>query len=133
MSLYINSPSYYTSLYGVDEEIYKMCRLIEKNIDIKKYTSKLDSVGVTPIIVPKEEICDDRWQETKKISLSYRFASISLYIDYSDYISSNVAEKKSLIIKNILDSLLLIKKRLKNDFNYEEIKNDISTLAKSIQ
>lgn len=126
MSIYINSPSYYTEAHGVDEDIYKVCRLLEKNIDIKNYTSLLDTIGITPIIAPTSEICDGKWKEVKYISSTYRMASISLHIDYLGYISAIEREKKiQIIIDNILNSLLVIKKRLKNGFDYERIKKDI--------
>lgn len=108
-----------------------MCRLLEKNIDIKKYTSLLDNVGITPIIAPSFEIDCGKYAEVKYISLSYRMASISLHIDYLEYISVNIEEKKALIIKNILNSLLVIKKRFKNGFDYVQIENDILTLVKA--
>ena len=125
MSIYINSPSYYTETQGVDEDVYKVCRLLEKNIDIKNYTSLLDTIGITPIIAPTSEICDGKWKEVKYISSTYRMASISLHIDYLEYISAIDQEKILLIIDNILNSLLAIKKRLKNGFDYERIKKDI--------
>ena len=127
MSFYINSPIYYTQAHGLDEDIYKVCRLLEKNIDIKNYTPLLDTVGITPIVAPASEICDGKWKEVKYISLIYRMASISLHIDYLDYVSTNDREK--IIIDNILNSLLVIKKRLKNGFDYERIEKDILTLV----
>ena len=108
-----------------------MCRLLEKNIDIKKYTSLLDTVGITPIVAPNFEINGANYAEVKYISLPYRMASISLHIDYLEYISVSIEEKKALIIKNILNSLLVIKKRLKNGFDYVQLENDILTLVKS--
>ena len=102
MNLHINSPSYYSQNHGIDDEIYEMCRLLEKNVDIKKYTSLLDTVGITPIVAPNLEIDCANYAEVKYISLPYRVASISLHIDYSEYISVNIEEKKALIIKNIL-------------------------------
>ena len=131
MNLYINSPSYYSQIHGIDDDIYKMCRLLEKNIDIKKYTSLLDTVGITPIVAPNFEINGANYAEVKYISLPYRMASISLHIDYLEYISVSIEEKKALIIKNILNSLLVIKKRLKNGFDYVQLENDILTLVKS--
>ena len=131
MNLYINSPSYYSQIHGIDDEIYIMCRLLEKNVDIKKYTSLLDTVGITPIIAPSFEIDCANYAEVKYVSLPYRMASISLHVDYLEYISVNIEEKKALIIKNILNSLLVVKKRLKNGFDYVRIENDILTLVKA--
>ena len=128
MSIYINSPGYYTQIYGIDDNVYKVCRLLESKIDVKNYTSLLDTIGVTPIIVPTSEICDGKWKEIKHISLACRMASISLHVDYLAYISAIDQDKKvQLIIDNILNSLLVIKKRLKNNFDYEQIKKDILT------
>ena len=110
-----------------------MCRLLEKNIDIKKYTSLLDTVGITPIIAPSFEIDCVNYAEVKYISLPYRMANISLHIDYLEYISVSIEEKRALIIKNILNSMLVIKKRLKNGFDYVQIENDILTLVKATQ
>ena len=133
MSLLINSPAYYTQIHGIDEDIYHMCRLLEKNIDLKKYTSLLDTIGITPIIAPISEISNGKWQEMKYISSIYRMASISLHIDYLDYISTIDREKKiMLIVDNILNSLLAIKKRFKNGFDYELIKKDILTLVNNL-
>ena len=130
MSIYINSPSYYTQIYGIDDKVYKVCRLLEKNIDVKNYTSLLDTIGITPIVAPVEEICDNKCQEVRHISLGCRMASISLHVDYSAYISAIDQDKKlQLIIDNILNSLLIIKKRLKKGFDYEQIKKDILTLV----
>ena len=131
MSISINSPGYYTQIHGIDEDVYKVCRLLEKNIDIKNYTSLLDTVGITPIVAPTSEICDGKWQEVKYISLAYRMASISLHIDYTAYVSAiGQGGRVRLIVDNILNSLLVIKKRLKNRFDYERIKEDILTLVK---
>ena len=132
MNLNINSPSYYSQIHGIDDEIYKMCRLLEKNVDIKKYTSLLDTVGITPIVASRSEINWGNYSEVKYISLSYRMANISLHIDYLEYISVSIEEKKALIIENILNSLLVIKKGLKNGFDYVRIENDILTLVKAL-
>ena len=102
--------------------------LHRKNIDIVNYTSKLDTIAITPIIEPQDVIKEALCKECKQISLRYRFANICLHIDYEDYISSDIIQKKYLILENILKSLLLIKRRLGNDFDYEASKKDIIDL-----
>ena len=79
MSLNINMPSYYTQVYGVDNDIYKMCRLIEKSIDVKRYSDTLDSIGIVPIIAPFEKIECGLYKEVKRISLKSKVAQF-LYI-----------------------------------------------------
>ena len=125
MSLYINSPSYYSHIHGVDDEIYKMCSLICKNINIKNYTSKLDSIGITPIIAPINVIEKGLFKEVKKISLTYRFAALSLHIDYEKYLYGDIERQKSLILDNIFRSLMVVKKRLGASFDYDGLEKDI--------
>ena len=125
MNLYINSPAYYTYNYGVIDEIYSMCNTISKEIDISKYTNVIDSIGITPIIAPEAEKIDDKWKDYKKVSIKNRIASISLSINYHDFCSSDIICQKQLILKNIFQSLLIIKSKLKNDFDYNKMESDI--------
>ena len=125
MSLYLNSPSYYSIVHGIDDDVYKMCSLISKGITVGKYTTKLESIGITPIIAPEGEIKKGLYKEVKKISLTYGFAIVSLQIDYDQYVCSEVAGKKELILDNILESLKIVKKRLGVNFDYETIREDI--------
>lgn len=130
MGLNINSPAYYTSVYGVIDDVYKMCNDITRNVDISKYTSSLDHIGITPIIAPAEEIKNGRWKEVKKVLINSRLAIVSLHIDYDVYCNANVNEKRNLIIQNIFDSLLVISKKSKNDFKYEKLVEDILNIIR---
>ena len=127
MNLFINSPSYYTEEYGVMDDIYNLCKLISDRIDITLYTDALDTIGITPIIAPKQ-VLDSGCMEVKMISMRYRMANISLYCDYNNFIKADLALKKVMIVENIINSLYVIKKRLKNKFNYTQIVNDIKNL-----
>lgn len=129
MSLNINSPSY-SSIYGVIDEVYKMCRDIEKNIDISLYTKEFDSIGITPMIAPKEELEKGKWKEVKRVLFASRLAIISLQIDYDIFHNGNVQDKMKLILQNIFDSLLIVKRKAKSDFNYELLIKDILAIAR---
>ena len=132
MSLFINSPSHYTEEFGVDDEIYKMCSLIIHNIQVGLYTDVIDTIGITPMIAPTSilESCD--WKEIKYISLSYRMADISLISNYDEYCNGDIEVKKKLIIENIFESLKVIKKRLKGNFNYEQMVQDIERIVSAV-
>ncbi len=125
MNLFINSPAYYTNRHGVCDEIYKMCSLISQNIDVTKYTDYLDTIGILPLVAPKNILASGNYKEVKKISISCRFASISLVSDYNEYVSADINGKKDIITDNILRSLYVIKKSLKNNFDFDKIKEDI--------
>ena len=102
-----------------------MCLHITKSIDIKEYTSKLDVIGITPIIVPQEELKDGKWAEEKKVCLPYRYASISLTIKYEQYVHLDIANQKKLIVKNMFDSLQVVKRKIGKDFDFAKLQNDI--------
>ena len=128
MNLFINSPAYYTQENGVIDDIYQLCRMISLNIDITLYTDALDTIGITPIIAPTQILESGKWKEVRKISLPYRMASISLISDYDSFLKADMVSKRNIIIANILKSLGVIKKRLKDKFNYDQIENDIKNL-----
>ena len=129
MSLNINSPAYYTSVYGVVDEIYRMCNDITRTIDISKYTNSFDHIGITPIVAPIEEINMGKWKEVKKVLANSKLAIISLHIDYDLYCNADVNGKRNLILQNIFSSLLIVGKKTKNDFNYEKLVEDILSIV----
>ena len=128
MNLFINSPSFYTQENGVIDEIYQFCRRISHSIDVTKYTTALDTIGITPIIAPKQVIESGRWEEYKKISLTYRMADLSLLSDYDSYFDADIMLKKKMIKENIFRSLAEIKRKLKDRFDYDQMKKDIEAL-----
>ena len=128
VNLFINSPSYYTQENGVIDDIYQLCRVISRNIDITLYTDSLDTIGITPIIAPTQILESGKWKEERRISLPYRMASISLISDYDSFIKADMMSKREMILENILKSLAVIKKRLKDKFDYEQMENDIKKL-----
>ena len=125
MNLFINSPAYFTQTYGVISEIYDLCKEISTIIDIKKYTDLIDTIAIIPIIAPDQFIKQGLWKEEKKISLSYRLAIISLQTDYGRFCEANLKQKEMIILDNIFQSLKIIKRRLKNNFNYDQMESDI--------
>ena len=131
MNLFINSPCYYTQENGVIDDIYHLCMMISRKIDITLYTDSLDTIGITPIIAPIQILNDGKWKEIKKISLPYRMANISLVSDYDSFYKGDIALKKQMIVENIFKSLKVIKRRLKENFDYELMKNDIMELLSS--
>ena len=129
VSLNINSPAYYTLTYGIVDEVYQMCYDITCGIDLSKYTSSIDSIGITPIIAPDDVIKMGKWKEVKKVLLSSRLAIVSLYIDYDTYCNADIDEKRNIILENVFSSLLVVSKKVKNDFNYEKLIEDILSIV----
>jgi hypothetical protein len=125
MNLYINSPSYYTQKHGVIDEIHILCKKISQNIDICEYTDEIDTIGITPIIAPINLLEQGLWKEEKKVRVKYRMANISLQVNYDTFFNADIEEKERLILNNIVDSLLVVNKKLKQSFDFERIRQDI--------
>ena len=103
MELNINSPSYFTKQYGVIDEIYSMCRGISKHVENKQYSDLVDIVGITPIIAPKDIIEQGLFKQEKKCDIKYGFASVSLWIDYDEYLKADITDKQIMIVKAKID------------------------------
>ncbi|MBQ7309835.1 MAG: hypothetical protein IJW87_06615 [Clostridia bacterium] len=130
MNLYINLPAYYSKMHHVDDGLRCMCYMISQRIDVRSYTDFLDSIGITPIIVPESEKGDKRWAEYRKVNRRYRIASVSLYSDYDAFCQADADAKKIMILENILRSLHYVKERLNTRFDYEYIKDSILAVAR---
>lgn len=117
MELNINSPKYYKEVYGIDDEIYRLCQDIYIYFKDKSYSEIINIIGIIPIIAPKELLENGKYKEMKYCSAAYGFADVNLYIDYDKYIGANMDEKKALIVENVVDSVKAIKTKGKIDFN----------------
>lgn len=127
MELNINSPAYYTQNYGVIDEIYWLCRDLSLFLKDKQYSDFINIIGITPIIAPDSILKKGLFKDEKKVELKYGFASVSLKIDFEEYINSNLPQKKGLIMNNILRSIKIIHKRAK--FNYDKFEKDVNSFC----
>ena len=130
MQLNINSPAYFTKQYGVIDEIYKMCREISKYVENKQYSNIVNTIGITPIIAPKDIIEQGFFKQEKKCDIRYGFASVSLWIDYDEFLQSDLINKQIMIVKNILDPIKVIARKAKID--YEKFYDDIIQYCEQI-
>lgn len=117
MELNINSPAYYKNIYGVDDEIYRLCQDIYIYFKDKSYSDIINIIGIIPIIAPKEFMENGKYKEMKYCSVAYGFADVNLFIDYERYVGAGMDEKRALIVKNVVDSVKSIKTKGKIDFN----------------
>ena len=118
MELNINSPKYYKDVYGVDDEIYRLCQDIYIYFKDKSYSEIINIIGIIPIIAPKELLENGKYKEVKHCSVAYGFADVNLFMDYEKYVEASMDEKKFMIVKNVVDSVKAIKTKGKIDFNH---------------
>ena len=64
----------------------------------------------------------------KHCSVAYGFADVNLFIDYEKYVEASMEEKKTLIVKNVVDSVKAIKTKGKIDFDL--FKEDMMNFCK---
>ena len=133
MNLFINSPAYFTQRNGVIDEIYDLCKIISNTIDVKKYIDCIDTIGITPIIAPDDVIKQGLGEEEKTISLPYRMAVISLHTDYTKFCGASIEQKKKIVLDNIFRSLKVVKGRLKDKFNYDQMERDIISCVSQLE
>lgn len=116
MELNINSPAYYSQEYWVDDEIYWMCRQLAAAVRENKYSDIIDVIGIVPIAAPDAIIEKGLYKEHKRCEPEYGFASVSLHINFEEYVKADISGKKRLMIKNILASVKAVSKKGKIDY-----------------
>ena len=52
MELNVNSPAYFTQQFGVDDEVYRMCRETREFLRDKEYSEVLQVIGILPVAAP---------------------------------------------------------------------------------
>lgn len=117
MDLNINSPSYYKDIYGIDDNVYRMCKDIRNFMKDKKYSDIIDIVAITPVIAPEDLDVDSKWRNSINYQIKYRVIDIRKSIDFDEYVNSDIDNKCRLIIKNILESVKAISRKGKLDYN----------------
>lgn len=117
MQLNINSPAYFSNEYGIDSEIHWMCREIFKFMKEKNYSEKIETIGIVPIVAPKELIDQGLWKEEIKYDLKFKLAYVSKQIEFDKYNVANIEERKLLIVNNILASVKAISRKGKLDYD----------------
>jgi len=123
MDLNINSPSYYKDIYGIDNEVYRMCSNISKFMKDKKYSDIIDIIAITPVIAPEDLQVDMKWRNNINYRNKCRLIGIRRSIDFEEYVNSDIDNKCKLIIKNILESVKSISR--KGKFDYDKFEKDL--------
>ena len=122
MDLNINSPSYYTEEFGVDSDIYWMCRDLAAFVKEKEYSDIIKIIGIVPIIAP-ESVLAEKDTSYKRCLPKSRLAMVSLPMDYEEYVRADIPNKKKLIINNVLASVKAVFARGK--INYSLFEEDM--------
>ena len=91
-------------------------------IEDDTYGTEINFIGIIQMIVSPRF---DSRPERRYIVFKRHEADIRLKIDYEAYQKADKAKKRLLMIKNIVDSIMVIEKRKRGDFQGEKLINDI--------
>lgn len=116
MELNVNSPSYFSDHYGIDDDVYRYCQRLYEFFRDKEYSTSLSVIGITPAVAPKELYETGAWTEAFRLLGGGTCAIISIRLDFDSYYNANSKEKIELIRNAILKSVKKIKSKGKFDF-----------------
>ena len=86
------------------------------------YGEEFEEIGIIMMILsPRFDV----YKERKLIRFKEKWADIRLKIDYENYRKASKEGKKLLLIKNIVDSIMVVESRKKGDFQGEKLIHDI--------
>ena len=98
-------------------------RLCDKN-----YGDAIDLIFLAPMILQSDNEFFARKKERKLIKHNERVADFRLRIDYLNFAATDDATREKMLLKNVIDSVRVIQKRLKKRFNGEDLEKDILSL-----
>lgn len=78
MELNVNSPAYYKDHYGIDDEVYSFFQKAYFFFLDKEYSDTLKTVGIVPIVAPKELYDSGDWKESVRLIDGNNCAIVSL-------------------------------------------------------
>ncbi len=116
MELNINSPAYFSEHYGIDDDVYRFCREVSRFFATKEYSDTLRTIGIMPIVEPKELHDAGAWKESVQLISNKSCAIVSIRMDFIEYYNGDSSEKILLTKEMILESVKRVRERCKFDF-----------------
>lgn len=126
MKLNVNSPAYYKDHYGIDDEVYSFFQKAYLFFLDKEYSDTLKTVGIVPIVAPKELYDSGDWKESVRLIDGNNCAIASLRINFEEYHNADSTGKIALTKDVVLKALRKIK--FKVDFDCEAFKRDLDAV-----
>lgn len=111
MELNINSPAYFSSHYGVDDEVYRFCRAVYSYFKDREYSDTLHTIGIMPVVAPQELYDQGKWKERVQMLNYNAYASIMIRMDFDSYYHADSSEKILLVRDMIFKAIKKVKSR----------------------
>ena len=123
MELNINSPAYYSSQYGIDDDVYRYCQNLYMFFKDKEYSETLNVIGIVPVVAPEEEYNQEKWKEGIRFISNGKCASITIRMNYIDYHKASSSERILMIRDMLLNAVKKVK--TKGKFDYDKFCADL--------
>lgn len=97
LDLSINSPSYFTQQYGVNDSVYRYCQKCYEYFKNKEYSEVLKTIGICPQCAPKglyQEGSTKKWSDLSEIEV---VPTLILEWILTNIITPQMKEKLSLL------------------------------------
>lgn len=111
-----------------DKARQKVIDTLNQSLNNNNYGDAINSIFLAPMILQADNSFFALKKERKLIKHKEKTVDFRLRINYLDFALSNDEKRERLLIKNVVDAVRIIKKRLKNKFNGEDLERDILSL-----
>ncbi len=120
---------------GEAHEKFRVLMLeIEKQIkslmNINDYGDAVSEIAIIPTIFSAEFLTALPYKERKRFSPKTKVGEFRLRIDYDKFVKANEDSKRRLIVQNIIDSIRILKTKVKKGFDGDKLEKDIRELFK---
>lgn len=126
MELNINSPAYFATHYGVDDEVYRFCQRAYLFFKDKEYSEVLHTIGIVPIVAPQELYSAGAWKECCSWRGYNSAVAINIRMDFEVYYHARSEEKVRLTRELVLKAVKKVKS--KGKFDYERFEEEFKLL-----
>ena len=111
MELNVNSPAYFTQQFGVDDEVYRMCRETREFLQDKEYSEVLQVIGILPVAAPEELFENGTWSEQVRFLNHQAVAAVRVKLDYERYRDGSSTTRVHMMREAILQAGKRVKTR----------------------
>jgi hypothetical protein len=113
--------------HDISESYREIALIVEEklnnNLGNKNYGNSIESIGVIPIILPESWLLDRK--ERRLIQRKAKKADYRLFISYNKFKENKKEIRIILLINNIVEIILDIKRKIKKDFEADMLIADI--------
>ncbi|MBQ7776264.1 MAG: hypothetical protein IJ379_10125 [Lachnospiraceae bacterium] len=130
MELNINSPGYFATHYGIDDDVYRFCQSAYMHFRDKEYSETLHTIGIVPSAAPREEYDSGKWKEKVTWRCYNSCAAINIRMDFDKYFEADSQGKILLTREMILKAVKKVS--AKGKFDYKAFEQEFNRFCEEV-